>query len=146
MEISNSLLCLFSASVEEKDGSFVIEIPERELNLGDVERGEVYRFAVLPAETATEPNSTADSTDRNSNRPARKPERETLEPPVAKGEQHVVEIEDIGEQGDGVARVDRGYVVIVPDTEKGERVTIEITDTRENVGFGKVVSREDYYQ
>ena len=145
MEISNSLLCLFSASVEEKDGSFVIEIPERELNLGDVERGEVYRFAVLPAETATEPEPTPDETDRN-HRHARKPERETLEPPVAKGEQHVVEIEDIGEQGDGVARVDRGYVVIVPDTEKGERVTIEITDTRENVGFGKVVSREDYYQ
>ena len=146
MEISNSLLCLFSASVEEKDGSYVIEIPERELQLGDVEHGEVYRFAVLPAETATETGATTEGTDRNSDRQMRKPERETLEPPVAKGEQHVVEIEDIGEQGDGVARVDRGYVVIVPDTEKGERVTIEITDTRENVGFGKVVSREDYYQ
>ncbi len=39
-----------------------------------------------------------------------------------------------------------GYVVIVPETELNERVTIEITDMTETVAFGEVVKREAYYQ
>lgn len=49
-----------------------------------------------------------------------------LGPPVEDDECRVVEIEDVGEQGDGIARAERGYVIIVPDTEPGERVVIEI--------------------
>lgn len=45
---------------------------------------------------------------------------------------------DIGEQGDGVARVDRGY--IVPATNQSERVIIEIIDVAETAGFAEVVS------
>jgi predicted RNA-binding protein with TRAM domain len=56
-----------------------------------------------------------------------------------------VEIEDIGEQGDGITRVERGFVVIVPDTEQGERVNIEITDVGENVAFAEVTERVSYY-
>ena len=146
MEISNDLLCLFSAPVEEMDGSYVVEIPERELEVGALQQEEVYRIALLPSEPKTTDRNAERTASKGGRANARKPEQATLEPPVSTGEQHTVEIEDIGEQGDGVARVDRGYVVIVPETEKGERVTIEITDTRENVGFGKVVSREDYYE
>lgn len=50
-----------------------------------------------------------------------------------------VEIEDIGDQGDGLARVGPGYVVIVPDTQVGDRVTVEITEARENVAFADMV-------
>ncbi|MFD1687648.1 TRAM domain-containing protein, partial [Halobellus litoreus] len=53
--------------------------------------------------------------------------------------------EDLGDQGDGLTRVERGFVVIVPDTEQGERVTIEITDVRKNVSFAEVVKRLNYY-
>ncbi|EJN57658.1 TRAM domain-containing protein [Halogranum salarium B-1] len=66
--------------------------------------------------------------------------------PVEKGDQRTVDIEDIGEQGDGIARTDRGYVLIVPDTEKGERVTVEVTDVSESVGFADVVERKPYYE
>jgi len=66
-------------------------------------------------------------------------------PSVEEGEQRTVEIEDIGDQGDGITRVERGFVVIVPDTEQGERVTVEITDVRENVAFAEVVERVSYY-
>ena len=62
------------------------------------------------------------------------------------GDQYIVDIEDIGEQGDGIARVERGYVVVVPDTELNERVTIEITKVTETVAFGEVLEREEYYQ
>jgi tRNA/tmRNA/rRNA uracil-C5-methylase (TrmA/RlmC/RlmD family) len=32
-----------------------------------------------------------------------------------------VTIETVGDQGDGIAKVERGYVVIVPETQPGEQ-------------------------
>jgi len=70
----------------------------------------------------------------------------SLEPPVEAGETRTVEIEDVGDQGDGITRVERGFVVIVSGTDKGERVRIEITQVQENVAFADVVERLDYYE
>lgn len=136
MEISEELRCLFSGTVEERNGSYVIEVPEQELRLGDLQTDETYRVAVLPGPATNEANNTA--TDPQSEHPPQKP-------PVEKGDQRTVEIEAIGEKGDGITRVDRGFVVIVPDTEQGERVTVEITDVRENVAFAEVIER-GYYE
>jgi len=137
MEISDRLRCLYSADVEERDGEYVVDVPAQEIQLGDIEAGETYRIALLPASSTseTEPNSPDSSAGRD---------RSPLGPPVEEGDQRDVEIEDIGEQGDGITRVERGFVVIVPDTNIGERVTIEITDVRENVAFADVVRRETY--
>lgn len=132
MEISEQLRCLFSGSVEERDGSYVVEVPEQEIRLGELQAGETYRVAVLPAPATNEATNT-DATP--------KPEQAPQEPPVEEGEQRTVEIKDIGDQGDGITRVDRGFVVIVSDTKQSERVTIEITDVRENVAFADVVER-----
>jgi predicted RNA-binding protein with TRAM domain len=52
-----------------------------------------------------------------------------------------VEIEYLGDQGDGIAKVERGYVVIAPDTSIGDRVTAEIQQARETVAFADVVDR-----
>ncbi|WP_302080143.1 TRAM domain-containing protein [Salinibaculum rarum] len=136
MEISDQLRCLFSATVEERDDSYVLEVPEQEIRLGDIQQGETYRVAVLPSP------STDDASDTET-QPERK--RGPPKPPVEEGETRTVEIEDIGDQGDGITRVERGFVVIVPDTEQGERVTVEITDVRENVAFAEVVERVSYY-
>jgi predicted RNA-binding protein with TRAM domain len=136
MEISDQLRCLFSASAEERDGSYVVEIPEQEIRLDNLQAGETYRVAVLPSPV------TDDATETQVESP---PEQAPQTPPVEEGEQRTVEIEDIGEQGDGITRVERGFVVIVPDTEQGEHVTIEITDVRENVAFADVVERVSYY-
>jgi predicted RNA-binding protein with TRAM domain len=134
MEIPDQLRCLFSAQIEERDGSYVVEIPEREHRLGNVSEGGTYRVAVLShpgeSDTEAEPNR------------ARGPQ----EAPVEQGETREVEVETIGDQGDGIVRVERGYVVIVPDTERGERVAIEITDVRQNVAFAEVVERLSYYE
>jgi predicted RNA-binding protein with TRAM domain len=137
MEISEELRCLFSGKVEERDGSYVVEIPEQELRLGDLQAEETYRVAVLPSSATNEANNT--DTDSQS-------EQAPQTPPVEEGEQRTVEIEDIGDQGDGITRVERGFVVIVPDTKQSERVTIEITDVRENVAFAEVVDRVSYYE
>ena len=50
-------------------------------------------------------------------------------------------IEDVGDQGDGIARVERGYVIIVPDTKLGDQVVIEIENVRQNVAFADVVGQ-----
>lgn len=63
------------------------------------------------------------------------------QPPVSEGQTREVEIESLGDQGDGIAKVERGYVVIVPDTEVGERVTVRLDKVRENVGFAEVIKR-----
>ncbi|ADJ16755.1 TRAM domain-containing protein [Halalkalicoccus jeotgali] len=68
------------------------------------------------------------------------------EPPVTEGEHRTVDITDIGDQDDGIARVERGYVVIVSNTELNERVKIEIIDVTPTVVFGDVIEREECYQ
>lgn len=134
MELPDQLRCLFSATVEERGDSYVIEVPDREIQLGDIQNGETYRVAMLSS-SATTDTEEAD-TDTEQSLPT---------PPVEEGETRTVEIESLGEQGDGITRVERGFVVIVPDTEPSERVTVEITDVRENVAFADVVERKSYY-
>jgi len=135
MNVLDQFLCMFSGRVEERDGSYVIEVPAHELQIGDVNENSVYRVALLSRST-----NSKEETEQELER-----EHSSLEPPVEEGETRTVDIESIGEQGDGISRVERGYVVIVPDTEKGERVRIEITQVQENVAFADVVERLDYY-
>jgi len=137
MEISEQLTCLFSAPVEARDDSYAIEIPKNEVDLGYVDPTTAYQLAVFSV--AADEESTETTTEPE-------PEPTHDQPPVSEGDTRVVEIEEIGDQGDGLARVDRGYVVIVPDTEKGERVEIEIETVRENVAFARVTERVDYYE
>lgn len=137
MEIPDNILCLFSTQIEAQKDTYHIEIPERELTLGDLESGSSYGVAILSSDSA---QTTATEVRQSTH------DRAASEPPVEIGDQRTVDIENIGKQGDGIARVDRGYVVVVPETELNERVTIEITDVTETVGFGEVISREEYYQ
>lgn len=143
MEISEQLRCLFSAQVEHRDGSYWLSVPEHELRLGDLSEGETYRVAVLPSTGGASEESNTDSESDSGSHVGRP--RDAPEPPVEEGERRDVEIEDLGDQGDGITRVERGFVVIVPDTKESERVTIEITDVRENVAFAEVVERLSYY-
>ena len=133
MEISDNLLCLFTAQLKEQHGSYVIEVPKEELAIGDVRASGTHRVALLPVENTAGREQDAER-------------RESQGPPVEEGEQLTVDIVGVGEEGDGIARTGPGYVIIVPETKKGERVTIEISDVRENVGFGKVVERKAYYE
>jgi predicted RNA-binding protein with TRAM domain len=127
LESSDELLCLFSASISESEDGTVIELPHREVEAGPVEAGESYRIALIRGETADRQSATD---IRSADQP---------QPPVEPGEMRYVEIEDIGKQGDGIARVERGYVIIVPETEVGDRVKIEITDVETNFAVGEVV-------
>ncbi|MHC1577598.1 deoxyribonuclease [ANME-1 cluster archaeon ex4572_4] len=58
--------------------------------------------------------------------------------PLNIGETYEVEIEDVGREGDGIARVE-GFVVFVPNTKKGDKVKIKVTKVSRRVGFAEVV-------
>ena len=45
----------------------------------------------------------------------------------------------VGDQGDGIAKVERGYVVIVPDALPGDELTVQIDQVQENVAFASIV-------
>jgi len=53
----------------------------------------------------------------------------------------IVEIDDVGNRGDGLTRVVSGYIVIDPAAKKGERVEIEVEMVRESVVFAYVINR-----
>ena len=129
MEISEQLLCLFSAEIHDEDGEYRVEIPAREVETGALEPGATYRVALIDQQSST--TSDSDETDTSVS--------DGPQPPVEPGEMRYVEIEDLGKQGDGIARVERGYVIIVPGTEVGERVKIEVTEVKSNFAVGEVV-------
>ena len=148
MDISDQLRCLFSAEVETRDDSYVIDVPARELELGELREDETYRVAIFrsPSTDGETADASGDEHEATTPQPTRDRDHSSPpSPPVDEGEQRTVEIEDTGDQGDGLTRVERGFVVIVPDAEEGERVRIEIADVQENVAFADVVERLSYY-
>jgi predicted RNA-binding protein with TRAM domain len=126
MEMSNRLLCLFNAEVTVADGEYVVPVPTREIETGTIEPGETYRIALVEREVPEdEPTQATDPGEP--------------QPPVEPGEIRYVEIEDLGKQGDGIARVERGYVIIVPGADVGDRVKVEITEVKSNFAVGEAV-------
>jgi Predicted RNA-binding protein, contains TRAM domain len=127
VEISEKLLCLFSAEVTDDGREYTIEVPSREVETGDIQPGATYRVALIEQEVE----------DGGGSVPSSEPQ-----PPVEENETRYVEIEDLGKQGDGIARVERGYVIIVPGAEVGEQVKIEVTKVKSNFAVAEVIDEE----
>lgn len=130
MQISDKLLCLFNAELTESDDGYVVEIPDSEIETGSLDPGETYRVALISRDSGA--SEEADTSTKR--RPSSEPQ-----PPVEEGEIRYVEIEDIGKQGDGIARVERGYVIIVPGAEIGEQVKVEISQVKSNFAVGEII-------
>jgi len=84
------------------------------------------------AETRQQPDGASSSLRSDSDGPAQQ------SPPVEPGDVREVIIESLGDQGDGIAKIDHGYVVIVPGTRPDDEVTVEIEQARENLAFARV--------
>ena len=54
--------------------------------------------------------------------------------PINVGKEHEVKIEDLGRDGDGIARIE-GFVIFVT----GDEVKIKINSTRRNFAFAEIV-------
>ena len=138
MEISEQLTCLFAAKVEERDQSYLIEVPKQEVDVGYVDPTEDYQVALLRQPFENSQSASTQTSDDSPQQP------DLDQPPVSTGETRVVEISELGDQGDGLTRVERGFVVIVPETQQGERVRIQIQTVKANVAFAEVVERFRY--
>ncbi|WP_121742480.1 TRAM domain-containing protein [Natronorubrum halophilum] len=132
MEISEKLLCLFSTEVSAEEDRYVIEVPRQEVETGDIDPEEVYRVALISRDESTDTEGTTTPAQ-----PQSAPSEP--QPPVDVGETRYVEIEDIGKQGDGIARVERGYVIIVPGADVGDRVKVEVTEVKSNFAVGEII-------
>jgi len=138
IEISDSLRSLFSAQIEERDGSYVVDIPASELEHDALAADETYRIAILASESS--PNQ---RTQQDQPQPTAQEAAPTSDgPPVDEGEVRDVTVETTGDQGDGIAKVERGYVVIVPGGRPGDEPTVEIDQVQENVAFASIVERD----
>lgn len=133
MANNDKLLGVFYARAVEQDGAIVLTVPEREIKRGTIEQGLLYRVGLLPSVGM---ESRRPSTQTNESRRGR--DRAL---PVNEGDILELEIQDIDEKGDGVARTKYGYNVVVPGTEIGDRVTVEVTEVRTSFVFADVVDR-----
>lgn len=86
MSTADTLLCEFMGKVEEQHGRYVVEIPEFEVTHGTLSAGAVCQFSV---QTVVTDAGKSPTTSRGPS------------PPVATGERYTVEIEDVGDLGDG---------------------------------------------
>ena len=107
----------------------MVEGPRREVETGGLGAGEVQRVALIERSGSTGTDDGGETT-------------EGPQPPVDEGEIRYVEVEDLGKQGDGIARVERGYVIIVPGAEVGERVKIEVTEVKSNFAVGEIIEED----
>src|SRR3989344_6582793 len=58
--------------------------------------------------------------------------------PVKEVQEYDVTIEGIGEKGDGIAKIE-GFVIVVPGTQKGQKVRVKVNAVRGKVSFAEVV-------
>ncbi|UHH25033.1 TRAM domain-containing protein [Halobacterium noricense] len=61
--------------------------------------------------------------------------------PVEEDEEYVVDVEDIGDEGDGVAHVD-DFVVLVPEADMGDRVRVRIDRVEPEFAMAELVEHE----
>lgn len=150
VEISDSLQLLFETSLEKERDRYKISIPSELVEDGSLSEGQSYRVALLPGtEPAPESESspshsqprsktTADDQGRSTSN-IQHSSNQTPSPPVEEGEVRSVTIDTLGDQGDGIAKVERGFIVIVSGTQPGDQAKVRITDVKENVAFAEPI-------
>jgi len=158
--IPDSLQLLFEAPIEDEGDRYVVSVPKELVDGGSLSAEELYRVALLEGTATAEETTTADAetTSRSTESAESASEsgadgRENGEsrsdgpssnggrpgPPVEEGERRTVSIDTLGDQGDGIAKVERGFIVIVSETKPGDRVEVEITDVKDTVAFAEPV-------
>ncbi|WP_277543048.1 TRAM domain-containing protein [Haloarcula laminariae] len=147
-QISDSLRLLFETSVEDENDRYTVAIPPELVENGSIDTDETYRIALLAAEQTDDTDMSDPAPSQAETSAVSRPEPETEPepdgshsqgPPVEEGEVRTVSIDTLGDQGDGIAKVERGFIVIVPGTKPGDRVEVEITDVKETVAFAETV-------
>ncbi|WP_416841323.1 TRAM domain-containing protein [Haloferax sp. DFSO52] len=155
-DISDSLRLLFETTIERDGNRYVVPIPKELVENGSFSTAETYRIALLTAAASettqqpdtvspsTEPETTQSEQEWNRTDSAPKPSAShasgARSPPVEEGDVRTVTIDTLGDQGDGIAKVERGFVIIVPDARPGDKAEVKITDVKQTVAFAEMIS------
>ncbi|MGB9965693.1 TRAM domain-containing protein [Halobacterium sp. CBA1126] len=136
-EIPDSLRLLYEASLEKRGDQYAITIPEEVVEGSSLTPNDVYRVALLSAGN-DEPSGTSGGEAAES---GSEDDGGYASPPVEEGEVRSVTIDTLGDQGDGIAKVERGFIVIVPGLKPGDAAEVEITDVKDSVAFAEPVTK-----
>lgn len=131
VEVPNRLCSLFTASLDERDGEHVVRIPASVIENDEIDPSESYRIAVLDRPGSSRRSDPQSDDDRSGSA--------DRGPPVAENDVLTVTVNAVGDQGDGIAKVDRGYVLIVSDAAPGDEVSVRVETVKPNVAFASVV-------
>lgn len=131
--IPNSLLSYFSANIKKQGDTYIIEVPEHEIDNGSLELDSQHKVAVFGSEEEQENQSVT---------PSEQELTSGMTPPVREGETRTVEIIDKGSEGDGITRINEGYVLIVPDGAVGETLEVEVVSVNPNFAIGEKIKEE----
>lgn len=150
VEISDSVQLLFETSLEKERDRYTISIPSELVEDGSLSERQTYRVAILPgsnpvSESESSPNHSQARSRADTANQGRATSKKQLSsnqapsPPVEVGETRSVTIDTLGDKGDGIAKVERGFIVIVSGTQPGDQVKVRITDVKENVAFAEPI-------
>jgi predicted RNA-binding protein with TRAM domain len=143
MHIPDELLAVFNTSITEKDGSYILELPETEVDAGAISSGEVCKVALIDATSEDEhgqhPSRPRQAGVDPEHPPVASESPKEKQPPVSVGERHQVYIAGLGDQGDGFATID-GFNIFVPNSSVGDTLEVEIQNVLDTYGFAEPVS------
>lgn len=152
MEIPSSLVSLFTATIGEQNGDYFVSISNQQVQDGAIDPNKRYRIALIEVDDASSSGLQQHRSDQESNYvrsgtssspSGQTPQVTDGEPPVSEGDELTVTVESLGDQGDGIAYVEGGYVVVVEDGEVGEQLTVQIDTVKQNYAFAKIVHASD---
>lgn len=149
VEISDSLRLLFETSVSNEQDRYVISIPKEAIEDSVSLADETYRIALLPALSSSGPDESypednpqrtgSDVTKSSGKGRLRERSSRAQKPPVEEGETRTVSIDTLGDQGDGIAKVERGFIIIVSGAQPGDEVDVQITHVKDTVAFAEPI-------
>lgn len=143
-EISDSLRLLYETTLEEREDEYVLTLPKGLVEDSSLANDSSYRVALLDsASDSRQSKSDRSETIPQVTEPTDEQRIESQGPPVEIGDVRSVTIDTLGDQGDGIAKVERGFIVIVPDTRPGDHVDVEITNVADSVAFAEPVSKAE---
>jgi len=132
---TDNVACRYTAQLVTKESRYVIEVPDAEVEFGPLTEDGAYRVTIEHlAESQTSAADGAQKADGQSRTSG-------AQAPVTEGDRLDITIEDLGQQGDGIARVGPGYIIIVPGSSVGDTLTVEVQEVNPSFGFAEIVSQ-----
>jgi predicted RNA-binding protein with TRAM domain len=132
--VPDRLRALVTTEVNSQNGTLSVELPDELIDHDAIDPTESYQIALLATTTAPAKTESDQSASNSASQPVRGP-------PVEEGETRTVTIDTLGDQGDGIARVERGFVLIVSDAQPDDELVVEIESVQSNVAFASIIER-----